>query len=192
MGPGCAEIPAEQKPHAPKLILQPLDKFPSASTDSLKVLFSDIFEDVVVAEPVQFPKMAWYEPRKRYRADSLLKYFHPQVPRGCTQLLLSAKDISATKGKHVDFGIMGLALISGNVGVISTFRLKAERQMEQLKKLALHELGHTAGLSHCSESRCLLHDAEGRNRFDEEDEICPKCLGFLRSVGWKISASIIN
>lgn len=178
--------PKTSEPNSGTLLLQPLGDFPAAESDSLKAMLGKVYAEVQVLEAVEFPKRAWYAPRNRYRADSLLKYFQPEVPKGSTKLLLSTKDISATKEPYPDFGIMGLALISGNIGIISSFRLHKAKKMEQLKKLALHELGHTAGLNHCPESSCILHDAEGKNRFDMENGLCEQCTNFLRSAGWRI------
>jgi archaemetzincin len=99
---------------------------------------------------------------------------------------LTTKDISTTKGKFKDWGIMGLANCPGTACVVSTFRLNKNKLSEQFYKVAIHELGHTSGLPHCKEKSCYLRDAEGGNPLDEEVAFCKRCTSHLKSKGWKL------
>ncbi len=115
------------------------------------------------------PDIAWYPPRKRYRADRLLGWLartQAGAPDGARVLGITAADISTTKGAHRDWGVFGLADLGGPAAVISTRRLKrGARDAAHLRfrvvSTAVHEVGHTLGLPHCAEPRCVMQDAEG-------------------------------
>src|SRR6202000_1310347 len=110
--------------------------------------------------PIQLPQSAYYSPRNRYRADSIISYLD-RFGRADTVIIgLTAKDISMNKGNIKDWGIMGLGFQPGNACVISAFRLSKSNLSEQLYKIALHELGHTQGLPHCKNKICYMRDAE--------------------------------
>jgi archaemetzincin len=130
--------------------------------------------------------LAYYRPRNRYRADSLIHWFNRTTPAGYVTLGLTSKDISTTKGSHEDFGIMGLGNRPGNACIASSFRLSNGNKAEELFKVAIHELGHTQGLPHCPNRYCFMRDAEGGNTTGEEKEFCPECKQRLISKGWKL------
>ncbi len=94
---------------------------------------------------------------------------------------ITTVDISTTKGKYQDWGVMGLAYKPGNAGVASSYRLKNK---SAFWKIVIHELGHTAGLPHCSVKSCFMRDAEGGDHTGEEKEFCSKCKKTLVNNGW--------
>ena len=96
---------------------------------------------------------------------------------------LTNKDISTTKGKFKDWGVMGLGFCPGKACVVSTFRLSKKETLDQLYKISVHELGHTHGLPHCTTKTCFMRDAEGKNPLKEETNFCPKCKLFLQTKG---------
>ena len=129
--------------------------------------------------------MAYYPKRNRYRADSLINFLSKHTPDGHITIGLTTKDISTTKGAIADWGVMGLGFCPGKACIVSTFRLSKDQKLMQLFKVAIHELGHTQGLPHCSVKTCFMRDAEGRNPTNEEKEFCPTCKAFLISKGWQ-------
>lgn len=110
------------------------------------------------------PEAAFYKPRNRYRATVLLKNL--DAYSGYNKILgITTKDISTTSKNVYDWGIIGLANSPGKSCVISTFRIKTSNKKlfnDRFIKVALHELGHTMGLPHCTFSRtCFMEAAEG-------------------------------
>jgi archaemetzincin len=167
-----------------KVFIQPLGRISQADVtyvySELKKRYSNIFLNASIT----LPQNAYYPPRQRYRADSLIHYLGSITPDGNVTIGLTDKDISTTKNEHVDWGVMGLGFCPGNSCVASTFRLsKSERRM-QFFKVAIHELGHTQGLQHCKVRSCFMRDAEGGNPTNEEVAFCNRCSHLLENRGW--------
>jgi archaemetzincin len=129
-------------------------------------------ELVVVVERIEgrsLPESAYYEPRRRYRADRLLAFLDDELagePETTRVLGITTVDISTTKPPHRDWGVFGLGMLGGRSCVISTFRLGRRARDEEHRRFrivttAIHEVGHTLGLEHCVEPRCVMRDAEG-------------------------------
>lgn len=144
------------------------------------------FATVVLRPAIPLPERAYYAPRNRYRADSLLRILATRGSSDSVIVGLLNEDISTTKGDHADWGIMGLGYRPGNACVASSFRVRKAGSGEQFYKVVIHELGHTQGLPHCKTKTCFMRDAEGGNPLDEERGFCVDCGGFLKSKGWKL------
>jgi len=142
-------------------------------------------------DPVPLPQSAWYPPRRRYRADRILDFLPTLIPGepASTRILgLTQKDISTTKGKFEDWGVFGLGNMPGQAAVISSFRLKrkakdAAHLRHRVVTTAIHEVGHTLGLDHCSEhaQKCPMQDAEGgiANTDASTGHLGPQCRAEL-------------
>jgi archaemetzincin len=166
------------------IVIQPLGDF---SEEEAQQVFNGIKElnpSTVLNPTIPFPEEAYYEPRNRYRADSLIRFLSSRIGQDSVIIGLSKKDISVTKGEFNDWGVMGLGYCPGNACIVSSFRLKKNNKSEQFYKVALHELGHTQGLRHCNDKTCLMRDAEGGNLLDEEKDFCSSCKKLLRAQKW--------
>jgi archaemetzincin len=137
--------------------------------------------NTILADRLMMPASTYYKPRNRYRADSLIKWMSARAKKNEVIMGITTVDISTTKGKHKDWGVMGLAYRPGNAGVASSYRLKNK---SAFWKIVIHELGHTAGLPHCPVKTCFMRDAEGGDHTGEEKEFCSKCKKVLVKNGW--------
>ncbi len=153
-----------------------------AVTDSIR----KFYPNVILNSPVKLPAFAFYEPRGRYKADSLLKFLSSLAKTNETLVGLTVMDISTRNGANPDWGVMGLVSCPGNSCVASTFRLNLTKGKNQLFKVAIHELGHTFGLPHCPDPACFMRDAKGGNPTDEEKDFCINCRQYLRSYSWRL------
>ena len=175
------------------IIIQPFDLFPNTSTNLVAKELKKIFKgSVLINDPIQFPKNTLNKTKKRHRADSLIKYLSNKTKKGSVTIGLAIKDISYTRKNKDgvilddDYGIMGLGYRPGKSCIVSTSRIKGHNKKEKLFKVAIHELGHTQGLEHCSVRSCLMRDAEGKDHLNELKEFCPKCKSVLIKAGWEL------
>lgn len=81
--------------------------------------------------------------------------------------------------------VFGEAQLDGKAAVVSSHRLREElyglRPDQDLFKIrlikeAIHELGHTFGLIHCSNYLCVMHSSTGVEEIDIKTErLCANC-----------------
>jgi archaemetzincin len=173
-----------QKQDKKTVIIQPFSGMPGKEVRFVFEQLKQLHPDVILADPIDLPQTAYYKPRNRYRADSLIRYLRSKTPAGHITIGITNQDISHTKGTIQDYGLMGLGYQPGPSCVVSTHRLSKTNLAEQLFKLSVHELGHTHGLPHCPVKTCFMRDAEGKNHTNEETGFCPTCMEHLISKGW--------
>ena len=97
--------------------------------------------------------------------------------------------------------VFGEAQVDGPCAVVSTFRLRQEfyglpgdpaMLGERLLKEAAHELGHTLGLAHCDDYRCVMAPSHAVEWIDlKEKKFCSKCRRQLAKWGLRIGASAL-
>jgi len=154
--------------------------------------------EVRVLPPIKLPKEAYYPPRKRYRADTLVDFMTREVApaHGRRYVLgVTKRDISTSTEEHEDWGILGLAALGGPSGVVSTFRIgrrlgvkgrkaKYRKKVQRVVKIANHELGHLFGLPHIEAApECMMNDAHGSilTVDAEKGTPCPSTRRFIET-----------
>ncbi|HJK95071.1 MAG TPA: matrixin family metalloprotease [Polyangiaceae bacterium LLY-WYZ-15_(1-7)] len=201
--------PADRAPEtSPEPSPPPADALGPRALVKLQILGEDFpaeLEEAIatgVAEELQvrverlprrpLPRAAYYAPRRRYRADRLLDHLRPLLegePEAVKVLGFTTVDISTTAHGVRDWGVFGLGDLGGRSSVISTFRLRRRvRDAAHLRfrvvTTAIHEVGHTLGLDHCTEPRCLMNDAHGSIRPVDEStgHLGPACRAELEQL----------
>ncbi len=169
------------------VILQPLHSFSAKTLQYLKDSIEQFYPVKVIVAPLkEFPVNVYYHPRNRYRADSTIKWLKQIVPDSVRLIVgLTDADISTSKGLYKDYGVMGLGYHPGKACVVSTVRLRksatsAQQLQQRIFKVVVHEMGHNFGLSHCPEQSCIMVDAEGRMKLDDEKGLCTNCKAKLK------------
>jgi archaemetzincin len=165
--------------------IQPFNDLPAQEANYITDELKKVYPHVTLLVPIDMPATAFYASRNRYRADSLIRYLAKQTPAGHVTIGLTTRDISTTKDKVADWGVMGLGFRPGAACIASSYRLAKNEKSMQLFKVAIHELGHTQGLPHCSVKYCFMRDAEGQNPTNEETAFCNNCKSVLVNKGWR-------
>jgi archaemetzincin len=89
--------------------------------------------------------------------------------------------------------VFGEAQLGGPCALVSTFRLRQEFYGlgrddallgERLLKESIHELGHTLGLRHCRDYRCVMASSHAVEWIDlRPSSLCPDCQSRVESGG---------
>lgn len=183
----CVNCKQSTFSNSPKISLVNLGKVDNSQIEFVKSTLENNFKiDTIIIINQQLPEETYYKPRNRYRADKLIKYLKENFETDKT-IGITNKDISTTVDQHEDWGIMGLAYCPGKSCVVSTFRTfrgakSEEHRKDRLKKVTMHEFGHTLGLPHCKNSKtCLMRDANGKvSTIDEVNDYCEKCKSNIK------------
>ena len=152
----------------PEIAVQPLGEVPPEQVRAVAAHLESTFAVRVAVLPSEaLPASAWYAPRSRYRGERILERLEQATPARFTKVIgVMARDLSVTKGHTQDWGVLGVAGLRRRAGVVSTHRLgrshaSSRTVTRRLERVAAHELGHTFGVSHCPERRCIMSDARG-------------------------------
>lgn len=128
------------------------------------------------------PDTAYDAKRGQYQSVEIMKMLAQHVPPDASRILgITDVDLAIPM---LSF-LFGQAQFEGRVAVVSLCRLHQEFYglppqesllRERAVKEALHELGHTFGLVHCSNPRCAMSLATQVEFVDAKDEqYCAHC-----------------
>jgi archaemetzincin len=146
-----------------------------------------IFRTVCRVRPERLdPAFARDRVRNQYHSTAILQAMQPFVEPGARLLAVASVDLYVP----VLTFVFGEAQLSGACAVVSLHRLREEfyglppREdllRERLTKEAVHELGHTYGLRHCDDWRCVMTSSHGVELLDVKGkEFCFLCGRTLR------------
>jgi len=188
------DVPVNKEPAGKKekhiIAILPFKDADSNLMNGLKTgLEKQLQVEYIVLPGETLPDFAFYKPRQRYIADSLLVFLRQENKGRYEKILgVTTKDISTRKDPYENWGILGLGSCPGEVCVVSSFRagrnkIANDDFLRRMTMLALHELGHTYGLEHCPVFSCIMKDAKGKMNLDDARSYCEKCRDLLRSKG---------
>lgn len=172
------------------IVLIPMGDIESVSVKVVKKALAErVNADIRIDERRPLPKSAWYEPRKRWRAEKILASLDADPPKGAWKVVaITSAEISTTKDEHVDWRIAGQGELDGRNCVLSTwiYRKHFEDQQTYERRLAdltVHEFGHTLGLDHCPTKACVMRDAEGKALLSADTSTTHYCEQCRSKVG---------
>ncbi|MFV0592409.1 MAG: archaemetzincin family Zn-dependent metalloprotease [Draconibacterium sp.] len=124
--------------------------------------------------------------RKQYDANRLLQLVHTEYSVGSLKTIgLFQVDLFIPILTY----IFGQAQYNGSTGIASVYRLRNEQYgmagneqllHERIRKVVIHELGHTFGLVHCHIPICVMRPGTYVEDIDQKKHLfCNKCYAEL-------------
>jgi len=143
-----------------RIILKPIGNIDNDILEELKQRLNKTFGCPIEIIPQPIDLDSVYDPeRGQYLAPALLAKLESQgVSKDEKVLGIADVDLYAP---GLNF-VFGQAYTSSGVAIISLYRLREgpadkAKLLDRATKEAVHELGHTFGLEHCSNSKCVMH-----------------------------------
>jgi archaemetzincin len=166
-----------------KIIIVPIGEVDGRILEDLEQSLGEIFgKEVSMGPTLNSPDYAYNGRRKQYFSSAILLKLR-EVERGVGDRLLGVADLDLYV-PSLNF-VFGEADVENRLAVMSLRRLSQEfyslsedmdRFKERILKEAVHELGHTYGLGHCSNPLCVMHFSNSLLDTDiKKASFCPQC-----------------
>ena len=168
---------------AGKIVIVDVGKVDGRILGGLQESVGNIFEkEVCMGRALNSPHYAFNGKRKQYFSTAILLKLK-EIERGMGDRVLGVTEHDLYV-PSLNF-VFGEADLENRVAIISLRRLRQEfyglsEDMDRLKeraiKEAVHELGHTYGLGHCSNPLCVMHFSNSLLDTDiKKASFCPQC-----------------
>ena len=162
----------------------PIGEVPAPVKRQASGALRSVFEaDVTVHEAQSIPNGAYDESRDQYRAEEFIE-LASRIGSGEKNIAVTTNDLYYRRRNYV----FGLAYLDGKASVVSTYRLQtssdggfsnmsaSEIFSDRVRKEVVHEIGHTLGLEHCDNHRCVMNFSPTVREVDRKEEtLCGTC-----------------
>lgn len=136
-----------------------------------------------ISSSLENPQYAYNDIRFQYDSKLILKHLLQHIHHKTLRLIgVTSVDLYVPILQFV----FGLAQIKGPCLIISLHRLNPKFYdqpansailMTRVEKTVLHELGHTFGLTHCRNRRCVMYSSTRIEDTDlKQPDFCPTCF----------------
>jgi archaemetzincin len=163
-----------------RIIVQPIGKVDLSVINNLKTILGRTFGcPVEIAPNTELPEQAYKKGRGQYNAHSIIGMIKPSDLFQTNRILaVIDADIYSAENQFV----FGHAEQESQTAIISLSRLRPELPpdttlfLNRAAKEAIHELGHTFGLNHCSKNKCVMHFSHSLSDTDVKGPVfCSQC-----------------
>jgi len=143
---------------------------------------------VAILNGIPMPKEAYNSVRKQYNSIVILNELHKYGGVTSAEKILGVTNLDLYV-PQLNF-VFGQAECPGKIALISLYRLRPEFYglkkneelfLERVLKEAVHELGHTFGVRHCADKRCVMYFSNSILDTDNKFPFfCANCLRKLK------------
>jgi len=158
-------------------------------SDQIREVYSPFISKVEIEEEIELPSEAYDPSRDQYRAEMVLQRLSSRFASKEGKILgITSEDLY---GQGLNF-VFGQAQKPGKFALISLHRLKPEFWGEEKDqklffdraiKEAVHELGHSFGLEHCENERCVMTFSNRIGHTDRKKAVlCKRCEEKIEKV----------
>ena len=162
----------------------PIGEVTAQSKREVSAALRNVYDaEVTLADTQPIPDAALDESRGQYRAEEFIE-LAGRIGTGETNLAVTPKDLFYRRRNYV----FGLAYLNGDASVVSTYRLQTSSDggfsnqsandifVDRVRKEVVHEVGHTLGLDHCDNHRCVMNFSPTVREVDvKEERLCGTC-----------------
>jgi len=144
-------------------------------------LSRELRTSAAIADPPINPSFAYFAETNQYHSTQILEYLDRL--NGKQNILLAVTDLDLYV--PILTFVFGEAQLGGTCAVVSSHRLSQEFYglppdpgllSERLVKEAVHEVGHTLGLTHCEDYECVMAASHAVEWLDlKGTALCAEC-----------------
>jgi archaemetzincin len=179
-------------------MILPVGKIDEDDLSVLPEILSKTFSNtngIIAEEGLPIPEDAYDPVRKQYNSTKILMKISAKAKKTSVNRVLGVTTVDLYVHR-LNF-VFGEAQCPGKAAVISLCRLKPEFYghpsnkslfIDRMAKEAVHELGHTFGLVHCKNPRCVMFFSNTIQMTDtKECKFCSSCRGLLEQTELRVS-----